>query len=84
MAQIDKVLYLDADLTVENLVIDCDIENGAGGRLPNYTGDYTIVPNVVSQTIDTINKSMISDIVVKEIPTDEVSNEYGITFAIAR
>jgi len=84
MAQIDKVLLIDADIMVDNVIIDCEIELGAGGRLPNYDGYYIVTPKITEQKLDTKNKSMIDDVTVLEIPTDEVGNEFGTTFAIAR
>lgn len=49
-----------------------------------YTGSYEPIPSVGEQTLDTANKTMLRDIVVKPIPTSDVDNESGgRTFSIA-
>lgn len=39
-----------------------------------YEGEYSITPKVTSQTLDTQNKLMQSDLVVEKIPYAEVTN----------
>lgn len=51
-----------------------------GGEL--YTGDYTVIPQTHPQTLNTQNRSMISDVTVEGIPYAEVSNTSGGTTAI--
>ena len=46
-------------------------------NLPSYTGDYEVTPAVSSQTLDTSQKYMESDLVIKEIPYSETSNVSG-------
>lgn len=41
---------------------------------PAYAGPYTVIPGVESQTLDTSNKLMQADLIVKEIPYVEVTN----------
>lgn len=49
-----------------------------------YSGTYTIVPTVESQTMDTENKVMKSDVTITEIPYSEMSNDAnGTTVTIA-
>lgn len=57
-------------------------EGSGGGGLPDYKGEYEITPTIEDQTLPTKNRSLREDIVVKKIPTYEVSNEYGTTFII--
>ena len=57
---------------------------GGGGRLPYYTGDYTVIPKVYEQTLETKNKSMTDDVTVEAVPYSEVSNlSGGYTASIA-
>lgn len=50
---------------------------------PSYSGETIIVPATFDQTLETKNTIVRDDILVKEIPTFETSNEYGVTFIIA-
>ena len=45
--------------------------------LPYYDGDYTVVPNVSEQILNTSQKSMASDLTVDAIPYYEISNPKG-------
>ena len=70
---------IDMEMAEETEVIEFDIN----GDLPNpYTGDYDVIPKVVDQVLETKNLSMTDDVTVKEIPTHEVSNDYGTTIII--
>ena len=42
-----------------------------------YDGEYTVTPQVESQTLDTQNKLMQSNLVVEKIPYAEVTNTTG-------
>ena len=42
-----------------------------------YDGDYVVIPKFAEQVLPTKNKTMQDDMVVKEIPTAEVSNPAG-------
>ena len=48
-----------------------------------YTGDTVIIPDTSDIVLGTADKVVKSDILVKEIPAFETSNEYGTTFIIA-
>ena len=49
-----------------------------------YDGDYQITPSVEAQTLPTAKKTMLNNLVVKAIPTFDVSNTAGgTTFYIA-
>lgn len=50
---------------------------------PNYDGDYTVIPKVEEQILETKNKLTRENIEIKEIPYSETSNEYGFTITIA-
>lgn len=95
MSVIEKVLVIDADIKsevpinaevkIENMIINCDVGTGMGGTLPYYKGEYVVTPKAYEeQILPTKDRSMKEDVKVLEIPTDEVGNEYGTTFAIAR
>lgn len=49
------------------------------GDAPIYTGDYTVTPDVVEQTLKTAQKKMTADVIIKKIPIWEVSNTSGGT-----
>ena len=42
-----------------------------------YEGSYKVTPSVSSQTLDTSNKLMQSDVTVEKIPYAEVTNNSG-------
>lgn len=52
---------------------------GGDGDVPVYTGDYTVTPDVVEQTLKTAQKKMTADVAIKKIPIWEVSNASGGT-----
>ena len=95
MSNVSTVLELDSGLSesVTTLFVDfCDtmeeldseFADGVNiGKLPNYTGPYTVIPKVKQdQTLNTKDKSMVDDVVVLEIPYEEVHNVTGTTFTI--
>ena len=47
-----------------------------------YNGDYTIEPDITSQTMETKNKIMKNDVNILAIPYHEVSNEQNGTTVI--
>ena len=42
-----------------------------------YDGDYEVTPKITLQTLETKNKIMTDDVVIKGIPYFETSNESG-------
>lgn len=48
-----------------------------------YDGDTVIIPSTSDIILETADKVVKDDILVKEIPTYETSNEYGVSFIIA-
>lgn len=92
---IDKVLHIDAELIASTSLeaevnsgsanIEASFGEGAGQRLPYYEGLYRVIPKAYEGTVlETKNKSMDRNVNVSVIPTEEVSNLHGTTFAIAR
>lgn len=52
--------------------------------IPEYSGSYVVIPDTKDQQLETKNKRMTDDILVKEIPYYETSNQQnGITVYIA-
>lgn len=47
-----------------------------------YEGSYEITPKIEEQIFSTKNYVMTKNLIVKEIPTYEVSNDSGVTFSI--
>ena len=69
---------LDVSLLKDERIIEITFDEGAGGRLPNYEGDYVVTPKAhVEQILETKNKSMTDDVTVLEIPYSEVTNPEG-------
>ena len=48
----------------------------------DYTGPYAVTPKIVSQSLNTADKHMSSDITIEPIPYYEVSNQNGKTIII--
>lgn len=72
----DVIVELSTDSSVK-IDFDVGLEYGQGGRLPDYTGSYEVIPKLVDQTLPTKDKSMTDDVVVKEVPVARVSNPSG-------
>lgn len=77
-----KGISFDLSVKGDSISFDMDVSGGTGSRLPEYKGDYEVVPQVVSQTLPTKNRTLVNDVLVKEIPTKETHNDYGTTFTI--
>jgi len=71
---IDIDLSLDTSIKID---FDVGIKYGEGGRLPDYTGDYTVKPKLIEQVLPTNGKSMNDDVTVKEVPVARVGNLGG-------
>ena len=71
-------------MTDKRREITVKIGASAGGRLPPYTGDYTVTPDLIEDVVlPTANKSMTDNVTVEPVPTYEVENASGgITFVI--
>lgn len=49
---------------------------------PAYDGEYEITPRAEAQVLQTAMRTLEDDILIKEIPYFDVSNEYGRTIYI--
>lgn len=85
------MLFLECELTLENFcfdtelrteqdVIEFDIQTNE--TLKPYIGQYEVIPKIFEQILETKNLGMTDDVTVKEIPTHEVSNNFGTTIII--
>ncbi len=62
----------------------CDGEMGivtevSSSDIPYYTGQYTVIPTMENQTLETRNKVLTDDVTVKKIPMYETTNLAGGT-----
>ncbi|MFR8011272.1 MAG: hypothetical protein ACLU8W_05870 [Clostridia bacterium] len=58
---------------------------GEGGGiidLPYYEGNCDITPKVIPQKMETKNKAMREDVLIRQIPYEAVSNGSGTTVTI--
>lgn len=78
LTSIDTSISMEVDEITS--VIEFDVSSG--DVLKPYTGSYEVIPKVSDQVLGTKNLSMTDDVTVKEIPTHEVSNDYGTTIII--
>ena len=72
--------YRDLQLTISSndMSLDIEITDGAGGKLPTYEGAYEVTPKpFIEQVLETKNKSMVDNVTVFEIPYSEVTNPQG-------
>lgn len=95
MAQtIEKVFWLNGELRTGDYRFRGQLMNNSltlegsimpsGAMLPFYEGEYTVIPKVEDQELETANKSMSADVEVLAIPYFEVENpEGGYTVTIA-
>lgn len=81
---LDTSVEFDSDIDFETEVVqnDFDIEFAEaiivqGERLPNYEGEYNVIPRVNEQTLNTKDRSMVKDVKVEAIPYVEVTNVGG-------
>ena len=71
------------EITFEVLESDSVIEfDVVSNESKVYTGEYMVIPKVVEQVLKTKGRGMTGDVTVKEIPTHEVTNDYGTTMII--
>lgn len=50
--------------------------------METYEGDYTVIPKVSEQELQTKNKMMKDNVTIQQIPFHEFSNETGTTVVI--
>lgn len=61
----------------EEYIIDIEVEVNTGGKLPEYDGETEVTPSFEEQVLKTENKSVMSNITVKEIPVVREENIGG-------
>lgn len=74
LADIEFVLNANAQEIID---FDVGLEYGQGGKLPDYTGAYNVIPRLVGQTLATNGKSMTDDVTVEPIGVARVTNPSG-------
>lgn len=66
--------------------IELEIKDYIGTYTPEgietYEGDYTVIPKVNEQKMETKNKMMKDNVTIEQIPFHEISNETGKTVVI--
>lgn len=66
--------------------IELEVKDYIGTYKPEgieqYEGDYTIIPKVSEQELQTKNKMMKDNATIEQIPFHEFSNETGTTVVI--
>lgn len=65
--------------------LDIGLELGtilSGDVLPVWEGPYSITPRAAEQSFETRNKKMRDDLIVEEVPLQEVLNPQGGTTLI--
>lgn len=69
---------IDLDIMIEMTEQELELELETPGYTPPiYEGPYEVTPNFTDQVLETAEKMMSDDMVVKEIPVAEVSNPAG-------
>ncbi len=79
-----KAFNIDGDVSIGTpLTITGNLIIGSGGAdYPYYEGEYVVIPKVYEQSLDTDNKILTDDVVVKEITYNITPNEKGLTATI--
>lgn len=54
-----------------------ELPSASTGEYDVYEGDYIVTPKVVQQTLPTAQRLMQADVLIKEIPYAEVTNNVG-------
>ncbi len=84
---IETTLVVDVDIQETTVLVPADVATTIvvkQGNVPAYEGEYIVIPEVVSQTLETKDKRMTDDVLVREIPYYETSNpQNGLTVFIA-
>lgn len=70
----------------QTIPIELEVRDYIGTYTPEgietYEGDYTVIPKITEQEMQTKNKMMKDNITVQQIPFHEFSNEAGTTVVI--
>lgn len=86
---INEVIQLDATVETDELLFDGQIERDelefdgyidssiAISQIDVYDGPYTVTPKIIGQTLETRDKKMARNVLVREIPYYETINVSG-------
>ena len=70
----------------QTVPIELEVKDYIGTCAPEgieqYEGDYTVIPKVSEQKMQTKNKMMKDNVTIERIPFHEFSNETGTTVVI--
>ena len=69
-------IYESAYPEVE-MTFEMEVNYGTGGRLPDYEGEYSVVPKISSFTLPTKDRSMTDDLTITQVPYEQVENPSG-------
>lgn len=80
-------LDIEAEMSLNTVNYEFDVDlmyriEGGGGGYPEYRGRYLVIPKSVDQELGTKDKVLKRNVLIKEVPTYEVSNQKGYTFTI--
>ena len=74
------------DLQLEQSQYDFSIDPAESILVNNYSdydGPYIVTPKIIDQTLNTRDKHMLDDVLIKEIPYYETTNvQHGLTVFI--
>lgn len=84
---IETTLVVDVDIQETTVLVPADVATTIVVKqvnVPAYEGEYIVIPEVVSQTLETKDKRMTDNVLVREIPYYETTNQQnGLTVYIA-
>lgn len=84
---IETSIVVDVDIQETNVLVPADVATTIVVKkvdVPEYEGEYVVIPEVISQTLETKDKRMTDNVLVREIPYYETSNpQNGLTVYIA-
>lgn len=72
-----EIYVIEGKLSAVDEPLIGSISSQIGPPVDPYEGDYVVIPKFTEQVLPTKDKTMQDDMVVKEIPTAEVSNPAG-------
>jgi len=87
VVDLDWELDIETEMSLNLVSYEFDVDlmyriEGGGGEYPEYRGRYLVIPKSVDQELGTKDKVLKRNVLVKEVPTYEVSNQKGYTFTI--
>lgn len=75
-----KCIELEVEVISPSIELEIEQGSGGGGKLPYYTGPYTVIPKPYEdQTLETSQKSMSENMVIEKVPYSETTNPSGGT-----